>query len=185
MGRISCGLKTQNSATSWDAGSWRLRTQSTLQWGGQKHKAFLGSMRGNFSVRQQQDLTIWSVDSFTALIAKWGSRPRQVDTDVDVRMGFSFSSGLSTKQSCRRLLICRQLKLKYPETKELLPQNGRASIRYTFHDCESRSFHLPQSQPRCLLRTHHGASHILTNLMAVDHHLAGEAYYESVLHRRW
>ena len=52
-----------------------------------------------FSVWQQQDLTIWSVDSFTALIAKWGSRPRQVDTDVDVRMGFSFSSGLSTKQS--------------------------------------------------------------------------------------
>ena len=87
------------SMTSGDAGSWRLRTQSKSQWGGQQHKAFLGSIRGNFSVKQHQDLTIWFVYSFTALIPKWGLRPRRVDAEVDVSWGSCFLRTFSAKQA--------------------------------------------------------------------------------------
>ncbi|WKA01455.1 hypothetical protein VitviT2T_019736 [Vitis vinifera] len=83
-------------------GRWVLKAPNPIHVtvGGQQHKAFLGSIRGNFSVRQQRDLTIWFVDSFTALIPKWGLRPRRVDTEVDALMGFfCFLRTFSAKQS--------------------------------------------------------------------------------------
>ncbi|KAL6326230.1 hypothetical protein AAG906_001625 [Vitis piasezkii] len=78
-------------------GRWVLKAPNPIHVtvGGQQHKAFLGSIRGNFSVRQQRDLTIWFIDSFTALIPKWGLRPRRVDLEVDALMGFLFPQGLS------------------------------------------------------------------------------------------